>query len=311
MSYLVRSLEPLLAAAPRRPGTLFLGLVSVAVLPFAFAGETVMDPSAPAEEPPPSVQEGFSIMEQGDFDGALSIFDAVLQNDGGNIEALLGRALVFSEQQRHEQAFDSYDAIVRRFPDHAFAWNGRGLAAFNLENFDVALDSFEKATADEPINGFFYESIAWTHMCRGDFTDAAKAAKTASLMYNREGQVSLYPLLIAYFSYLELGDRANAERAIQYAQGNVRSPAWPLPVLQYVAGRITADELIGHVTTTAEETEAHTYIGLVLRLRGEGGPADRHLDWVRHRGDPRVFEYTLARTLDKGDQGPGIAGLVR
>jgi tetratricopeptide (TPR) repeat protein len=290
------------APAAQRRGLLAFSIAAAVFLTLSFAGEEPADGGAPAtatEEaaPPASVDEGYSVLERGMLDDALSIFNAVLSDDADNLQALLGRALIFAEQQRHEEAFSSYDAIVRRFPDHAFAWNGRGLAAFNMENFDAALVSFERATADQPVNGFFYESIAWTQMCRGEFDDAAESAKTASLMYNREGQMSLYPLLIAYFAYRETGDAANAARTLRYAEGNVRSRAWPLPVLQYVSGRIGPNELIGSVTNTAEETEAHTYIGLVLRQSGDHREAARHLDWVRHRGDPRVFEYTLARSL--------------
>ena len=199
---------------------------------------------------------------------------------------------------------------MQRFPNHAFAWNGRGLAAFNLENFDEALNSFEHATADQPVNGFFYESIAWTLMCRGEYSKAAESAKTASLMYNREGEASLYPLLIAYFSYLEIGDIDNAQKTLKYAQQNIRARDWPLPVLQYISGTISKEELIGSVTNTAEETEAHTYIGLVLRLHGETAAAAKHLAWVRDRGDPRVFEHTLARSIDLASGMASIGQLV-
>ena len=55
--------------------------------------------------------------------------------------------------------------------------------------------------------------------------------------------------------------------------------------------------LISQVTNTAEETEAHTYIGLKLKSLGQVEQSNRHLNWVAHQGDPRVFEYTLARSL--------------
>ena len=78
--------------------------------------------------------------------------------------------------------------IVETFPQHALAWNRRGLAAFSLENFDEALRSFERATESQLVNGFFYESLAWAHLCRGEFAAAAASAKTSSLMYSRNGE---------------------------------------------------------------------------------------------------------------------------
>lgn len=135
-------------------------------------------------------------------------------------------------------------------------------------------------------------------MCRGEFNEAAETAKTATLMYNREGEKSLYPLLIAYFSHLESGNLEDAKRTLNYAVKNNSGRKWPAPVINYVAGRIDAKTLIGFVTELAEETEAHTYIGLFLRAQGNFEQAEKHLDWVRLKGDPRVFEYTLARALN-------------
>jgi len=246
----------------------------------------------------PFVDEGYAQLEAGNSEAALDVFAKALESNEKDVSALLGRAMIFAEQQRHEEAFSTYDRIVEYYPKHAFAWNGRGIAAFNMENFDDALSSFQRATADRPVNGFFYESLAWTLMCRGEFERAAESAKTASLMYDRKGESSLYPLLIAYFAHLEAGEKEQADRALSYARQNKRGHRWPNPVVDYLSGAIAEEELIGLVTDSAQETEAHTYIGLHLRSRGEAEQAARHLDWVSREGDPRVFEYTLARVFN-------------
>ncbi|MDG1241344.1 MAG: tetratricopeptide repeat protein [Opitutae bacterium] len=246
----------------------------------------------------PLVTEGYSQLEGGQSAKALVAFEQALQADAKNLSARLGQAMIYAEQERHQEAFASYDLIVQHFPKHAFAWNGRGLAAFNLEDFDTALTSFQMATADQPVNGFFYESLAWTQMCRGEFVDAAESAKKASLMYSRKGETSAYPLLIAYFSYHESGDAQNALRTLAYANKNKPVNQWPAPVIDYLSEKIGEADLISFVTNPAEETEAHTYIGLYLRLLGETDAADQHLQWVSQNGNAQVFEYTLARALN-------------
>ena len=247
--------------------------------------------------PAAQVAEGYAQLEAGDSEQALQSFESALREDHCNLSALLGQAMIYSERQQHAAAFSAYNTIVETFPQHAFAWNRRGLAAFNLEDFDEALRSFERATESQPVNGFFYESLAWVHLCRGEFPAAAESAKTASLMYNRAGESTLYPLLITYFAYLESGADLNAQRTLSYALQN-RPGAWPTPVVDYLAGQMDASELISQVTNSAEETEAHTYIGLRLKSLGEAERSRRHLSWVARRGDPRVFEYTLARSLN-------------
>ena len=259
----------------------------------ADSGVTVEETSSRLNE---QVSLGYEQMEKGESDRALATFQSALQLDSGDLSALLGRAMIHAERMDYKEAFTAYDSIVRLYPQHSLAWNRRGLAAFNMENFDLALVSFERATESHPVNGFFYESIAWTRMCLGEYEAAAQSAKTASLMYSREGETSLYPVLIAYLASFESGDIDNAKRALEYAKKN-RGYAWPGPVVDYFAGSMTAAEMISCVTNRAEETEAHTYIGLQLRLLGEEDVASRHLDWVGRQGDPSVFEYTLARAL--------------
>jgi tetratricopeptide (TPR) repeat protein len=256
----------------------------------------------------PFVTEGYAQLEAGQPENALIAFGQALEVDSNDLSARLGQAMIYAEQERHQDAFSSYDFIVQRYPQHAFAWNGRGLAAFNLEDFDAALSSFQRATADQPVNGFFYESLAWTQMCRGEFADAAESAKKATLMYGRKGETSAYPLLIAYFSYHESGDAKNALRTLQYANKNKPVNQWPAPVIDYLSEKIDESDLISYVTNSAEETEAHTYIGLYLRLLGETDEASQHLKWVSRNGDPQVFEYTLARALNLQNN---VAAVVR
>lgn len=279
-------------------------LVFRSQLPAFVALFALLAASLPAEisigpEPSAEVVEAYAYLEAGDKEAALKAFNRALEANLQDLPARLGQAMVYADQQRHIDAFTAYDLVVQDYPEHAFAWNGRGLAAFNLEDFDEALSSFERATADQPINGFFYESLAWTHMCRGEFPEAVKTARQATLMYGQNGENASYPLLIAYFSSLESGDRLEANRTLNYALKNKpAADAWPAPVFDYLVEQIDAAELISWVTNSAEETEARTYIGLKLRADGMAEAAKPHLDWVVSSGDVRVFEHTLARSLE-------------
>lgn len=261
------------------------------------AAISAQDAAAPGESSK-LTDEAYQQFEAGQIALALQGFSRALESDSGNLSARLGQAMAYLKQQRHKDAFEAYDQIVQRYPAHLFAWNGRGLAAFNLGNFDDALNSFQQATADQPVNGFFYESLAWAHFCRGDYALATSSAKQATLMYHQNGETASYPLLIAYFSQLEDGKPEAARRTLNYALNNkLAKEAWPSPVFDYAAGHLNATALISHVTNIAQETEAHTYIGLHLRSEGKPEKAQAHLDWVVAKGDSSVFEQTLARTL--------------
>lgn len=289
------------AGACRRTALLILS-GSLAFSLFAVFPVRGQSAQAANEGPPGPVEsrlsQAYTLLEQGAQKEALNTFQAVLGQQPGNLPARLGQAMIYADRQQHDKAFSAFDQIVEYHPQHAFAWNGRGLAAFNLRDFDEALSSFERATADQPVNGFFYESLAWTQMCRGDYAKALESAKQATLMYGQKGESAAYPLLIAYFSNLETGEHREAKRTLNYAMRN--KPAqniWPQPVFDYLSGRIDSPELISCVVDSAQETEAHTYIGLQLRATGQADAAAPHFNWVAEHGDQRVFEYTLARTI--------------
>ncbi|HBR94695.1 MAG TPA: hypothetical protein DEA90_11075, partial [Opitutae bacterium] len=89
--------------------------------------------------------------------------------------------------------------------------------------------------------------------------------------------------------------------SLKYAVQNKPLNHWPAPVVDYLNDSIDAAELISYVMDTAQETEAHTYIGLKLRANHQPEQAKPHFEWVARHGDTRVFEYTLARVLTLHD----------
>ncbi len=285
------------AISTKSPSRLILSCLRILGAAVALLGTLQAQEGADYITENPFVTEGYAQLQAGNTDSALEAFDKALETNANELSALLGQAMIYASNQEHERAFVSYDSITQSYPRHIDAWNGRGLAAFNLEDFDEALSSFERATADQPINGFYYESLAWTLMCRGEFEKAAETAKTSTLMYGRKGESPIYPLLIAYFAYVETGDMASAKGTLKYADKNRQVNQWPSPVVDYLMDRIDHDKLISFVMDTAQETEAHTYIGLKLRKAQELERSEKHLHWVSNSGDPRVFEYTLARAL--------------
>jgi tetratricopeptide (TPR) repeat protein len=243
--------------------------------------------------------EALQHLDDGDADAALLDFKQVIAQDHQYLPALLGAAMVYADQEQHALAFEFYDQVLVQQPQHAMAWNGRGLAAFNLERMDEAIVSFERSVADQPVNGFLYEALAWAQMCARDAASAIQSAKESLLMYSQTDADSIYPTLIIYFCSLELNDLKNAQRALRYAVKNHQPKQWPAPVIYYLNDSIDSRELLSCVVNSAEETEAHVYIGLRLMHENEPEQAHRHLQWAAEHGDPAVFEYSLARSLVK------------
>lgn len=220
-----------------------------------------------------------------------------VRNSAERFSAQLQLARDLGEVGCYKEAFQIYSDIVRWDPQNALAWNERGLVAFQMKNFEEALSSFQAATAWSPVNGFFHESLAWVRMCRGEYSQAVESAKIATLIYHKNRKYSIYPLLIAYFSYAESGDSYNAKKTLDYALRNKTFKGWPTSVVDFLAGRIDKKQLISQVTNLTQETQAQTYIGLHHRINKDLEAAHKHLDWVARKGDRKLFEYTLSCVL--------------
>ena len=189
-------------------------------------------------------------LDAGHTEEALAGFEQVIALDHHYVPALLGAAMVCADKEQHARAFEFYEQVVSLEPKHAMAWNGRGLAAFNLERMDEAVASFERSVEDQPINGFFYEALAWSEMCANKTASAIQSAKESLLMYSQTDASSIYPTLIIYFCALELNDIKNAQRALRYAVKNHEPKQWPAPVIYYLNDSIDSRELLSCVVNS-------------------------------------------------------------
>ena len=76
--------------------------------------------------------------------------------------------------------------------------------------------------------------------------------------------------------------------------------AWPYPVVRFLRGEITAEDLLAAATDDVQRTEARAYLGLDHALAGRTAAARDQFRWVVEHGSRRCSEYDLARAeLDR------------
>lgn len=224
-------------------------------------------------------------------------------------DTLLYQAEAAETDRDPVRAIDLYNQLLLLRPHNAQIWNRHGLTAMQLKDFTMAVHSLKEAVRDHPINGSYYESLAWALFARGDFASASEQARTAILMYQRENQFSLYPFFIRYFAEHAQGQPAQAELSIRYAKRNLRDRAWPLPVLEYLSGQLPLQQMLAQVTSLREETEAHLIIGLQKHFTGDATKAQLHLNWAAGAGDPRASGQAVAHAFRKNEANHQLGGL--
>jgi len=99
-------------------------------------------------------------------------------------------------------------------------------------------------------------------------------------------------VLVAHLGYRQSG--AEARAILDEATARLNTAVWPYPVVAYMRGELTADRLMEIAATNDQKTEAHTYVGMDLLLKGRVQDAREHFVWVRDYGNKRFIEYALA-----------------
>jgi lipoprotein NlpI len=107
-------------------------------------------------------------------------------------------------------------------------------------------------------------------------------------------EASPFMVLIAHLGYRQAGRMADAQKALEEAEKNCDTSAWPYPVIRCLRGEISSEELLRAADNTGKKTEARTYLGMDLLLKVRGAEAREHFAWVKEYGNNRFFEHPLA-----------------
>lgn len=91
-------------------------------------------------------------------------------------DAVAKAIVAFEKNSNKKDAYLSYDAAVKRWPDHLVLLMGLGNSAYALGNYSHATSAFREATAAHPDSAAAHNNLATMLIMLGD----AKAAKLAA-----------------------------------------------------------------------------------------------------------------------------------
>jgi hypothetical protein len=95
-------------------------------------------------------------------------------------DAVAKAIVAFEKNSNKKDAYLSYDAAVKRWPDHLVLLMGLGNSAYALGNYSHATSAFREATAAHPDSAAAHNNLANMLMILGD-TKAAKLAAEKAL----------------------------------------------------------------------------------------------------------------------------------
>ncbi len=113
------------------------------------------------------VRKGDNRLSEGNYDDALKNFDLALDEVPNHRGAIMGRALVFTQSERYDEAIAEYDHLIRFLEDTleqddvtgqgvlAAAYANRGIVYDRQGNYEAALASYVSAlkTDEDSVSG--------------------------------------------------------------------------------------------------------------------------------------------------------------
>lgn len=247
---------------------------------------------------PARVSLGLTRLRQNRFDEAQKILRDALALDPRNPFAHYHYASALGADGKLEEAVVAYREAIALKPDMAGAHAELGRTYRNLRRNEEALDAYNQALRHSPDAPYFYQSRAYINLQLGRGNGAAFDAKAFIHLQGWRDDSAPYLALAAYFGYRQKGRAADAAKILEEAAAktDAAATAWPRLIYKYLAAELTAEDLLKQATDNDKLTEAHTYIGLDLSLKGRREDALPHLRWVKENGNRGFVEYPLAVT---------------
>ena len=193
------------------------------------------------------------------------------------------------------EAIAPFEQALRLNPSYQNARYLLSSAYSRAGRYEEAVDSWTKFLQLRPRGREALQNRAWNLMYLGGKGEAAAADAMQFLeVAGWRDEASPFMVLIAHLGYRQAGRMADAQKALEEAEKNCDTSAWPYPVIRCLRGETSSEELLRAADNTGKKTEARTYLGMDLLLKGRGAEAREHFAWVKEYGNNRFLEHPLA-----------------
>jgi Flp pilus assembly protein TadD len=136
------------------------------------APEVLSPESVPAKEIEKLVQEGKRLLENGDLDTALELFEKVVAQYPERPEGYNNLGALFTSLGRFAKAEDCFGQILSILPDNCNVHYNRGIVRIRLQKFDDAIADFNVALAVQPDDADCWNNLGVATFLKQDFSDA-------------------------------------------------------------------------------------------------------------------------------------------
>ena len=231
----------------------------------------------------------------GRIDDALAAYREALRLNPNAPAAHHNVGLMLMRLGRFQEAVEPLREALRLSPDYRNARYHLSNAYSRLGRYAEAVESWTEFLKLVPRGREALNSRAWNYAYLGGHGEQAAADARAFLQvagWKDEG--SQFMALLAHLGHRQAGREEEARQILEEASKKSDTGAWPYPVIRYMRGELSAEELLALASDNDKKTEARTYLGMDALLKNQPDAARAHFTWVRDYGNKRYLEYPLA-----------------
>jgi len=193
-----------------------------------------------------------------------------------------------------EEGLKFISEAVRIFPKYTNAYINLGSFYKELGRYEESIEAYSQAIKLVPKLPHTYLSRCLNYFYLGRGESAAQDAKAYLDYTNWSGDLAQIMVITAVLGYRKAGLNTEADILLSQAPKRLEVVAWPFPVIRYLKGELSAQEVINLADNNDRMTEARVYLGIDLIRQGKEAEGIAHLQWVKENGNRRFVEYPMA-----------------
>lgn len=249
----------------------------------------------------PSYQQAMSLMNQGDYTGALQIFKTLLKTYPKAAEIYYQLGYIFDRARMWDESIEAYNQSMRLNPDSPSIWEEMGKTLIRAGNSKEAIKALKHAALLAPNDPQILDSLGCAYDKSEDYENAAVSYLQALTFTPGRSSARLYGL--SFHAISKLGKQQDASgqysEAIKSFKLSIRVcekakelfPKWSEPVTQLA---VNYSLIALTLEQTGDAQTAETWMQNALRA----APADPQVlgnavKYYHKRGDANRYQQAL------------------
>ena len=223
-----------------------------------FAQAQTQPQTAPLQEQ--TYEKAKKFFEEGKYEEAIDQLDQAIEQDPNSKNAYVLRGTSYDSIGQYDQAMADYTRAIEIDPEFVAAYNNRGSVYITLEQYEKGLPDLNKALELNPENANSYYNRAIIHTFLGKPAEVISDAHAYLDVEGCKDPRGQNMIILSLFAFRELGKFEEGKNFLTNTSAQCNAEVWPYPVLRYLKGEITAEELETQAKNEQQKADAKTFI---------------------------------------------------